>query len=183
MSRYFGPVAQAGYVVRDVNQAIEHWASELGIGPFFRLDHSRPANFRYGASQQGPDLTIALAYSGDLQIELIQQNDDSPSPYLEFLEEVGEGLQHWGFFSNNYSVDYQRAIDRGHIIAHEGDFGDDSRFVYFRSTGHAGPMSELVELNPATSGLFEMLRNAAHDWDGKDPLLGSVDASGPVLDL
>lgn len=184
MSRFFGPISQAGYVVRDINQSIEHWATELGIGPFFRLDHARPDNYRYaGALQErGPDLTIALAYSGDLQIELIQQNDDAPSLYKEFLAEVGGGLHHWCFFTNSYSADYQRSIDRGLQIGHEGSFGDDTRFVYFRTDPHVGTMSELAELSPATLDLFEALRVAARDWDGKNSLFGSADASNPDLD-
>jgi len=183
MSSFFGPIAQAGYVVRDVNQAIEHWATQLGIGPFFRLDRARPSHYRYADSKQGPELTIALAYSGDLQIELIQQNDDTPSLYKEFLAKVDGGLHHWGFFTSAYSADYKRAIERGHLVGHEGDFGADSRFVYFRTDPHVGTMSELVELNPATSGLFEVLRAAARDWDGRDPLFGSADGADPSLKL
>ena len=87
------------------------------------------------------------------------------------------------FFTNSYAADYQRAVDRGHPIAQEGDFGDDTHFAYFRTDPHVGTMSELAELNPATSGLFEALRTAAREWDGKNPLFGSADGSGPVVDL
>ena len=185
MSSLFGPIAQAGYVVRDVEQAIEHWASELGIGPFFRLDHARPDNYRYAGvlQEEGPDLTIALAYSGDLQIELIQQNDDTPSLYKEFLTEADAGLHHWCFFTNSYSADYQCAIDRGLSIGHEGSFGDDTRFAYFRTDPRVGTMCELAELAPATSGLFDALRKAARDWDGKNALFGNADGSSPDFDL
>ena len=39
-------------------------------------------------------MSIALANSGDLQIELIQQVNDAPSMYKEFLDAGHEGLQH-----------------------------------------------------------------------------------------
>jgi hypothetical protein len=38
-------------------------------------------------------------------------------------------------------------------------------------------MSELAELSPATLDLFEALRVAARDWDGKNPLFGSAEIS------
>ena len=35
MSRIFGPIRQNGYVVRDINAALEHWTSVVGMGPLF----------------------------------------------------------------------------------------------------------------------------------------------------
>ncbi len=114
---------------------------------------------------------------------MIQQNDDTPSLYQEFLAEGGSGLHHWCFFTDSYSAHYQQCIDRGLSIGHEGTFGDDTHFAYFRASSHVGTMLELAELSPATSGLFEALRTAARDWDGKNPLFGTADGSGPNLEL
>ena len=41
MSALFGPVIQQGYVVPDIDVAIEHWVAR-GIGPFSIEAHTRP---------------------------------------------------------------------------------------------------------------------------------------------
>ena len=40
------------------------------------------------------DMSAAIAYSGDLQIELIYQHDDAPSIYTELPRGGRSGLQH-----------------------------------------------------------------------------------------
>jgi len=40
------------------------------------------------------DISIAIANSGGLLIELIQQHDNSPTLYRNFLDAGREGLQH-----------------------------------------------------------------------------------------
>ena len=38
MIQGLGPVRQLGYVVRDVERAMAHWAGVLGIGPWFYIE-------------------------------------------------------------------------------------------------------------------------------------------------
>ncbi len=35
MSRIFGAIRQNGYVVRDIEAALDHWIKVIGVGPFF----------------------------------------------------------------------------------------------------------------------------------------------------
>ena len=35
MSRFFGEIRQAGYVVRDIEAAMDFWSETLGVGPWF----------------------------------------------------------------------------------------------------------------------------------------------------
>jgi hypothetical protein len=39
MNRIFGAIRQSGYVVRDIEAALRHWTSVLGVGPFFYATH------------------------------------------------------------------------------------------------------------------------------------------------
>ena len=34
MSKLFGPVVQQGYIVSDIDEAMQHWITR-GVGPFF----------------------------------------------------------------------------------------------------------------------------------------------------
>ena len=47
MSRIFGPVRQNGYVVRDIEAALEHWTTVLGIGPFYYIEDVPVEDFLY----------------------------------------------------------------------------------------------------------------------------------------
>lgn len=76
MSALFGPVIQQGYVVPDIEQAMQHWIAR-GVGPFFVEKHIRPKGEYDGQAIQ-PDLSAAFAYSGDQQIEVIQHTMTRP---------------------------------------------------------------------------------------------------------
>ena len=72
MSRLFGGVIQNGYVVRNIEAAMRHWIDVLGVGPWFYIDHLPVADFQYKGQPSPVDISLALANSGTLQIELIQ---------------------------------------------------------------------------------------------------------------
>src|SRR5882757_1501087 len=90
MSRVFGAVAQNGYVVRDIRAAMDHWINVMGVGPWYYMDRVKTDYFRHRGKDSDVDMSIALANSGDLQIELIQQRNDAPSMYKEFLDSAAK---------------------------------------------------------------------------------------------
>ena len=54
------------------------------------------------------DMSAAIAYSGDLQIELIYQHDDAPSIYSEFSRGGRSGLQHMGVMTDSVDGDLEQ---------------------------------------------------------------------------
>ncbi|MDX2155302.1 MAG: VOC family protein [Hyphomicrobiaceae bacterium] len=109
MSRIYGEVRQLGYVVRDIEAAMKHWVEVLGVGPWFYVDRLPVRHFAYRGRPSDPHVSIALANSGRVQIELIQQRNDAPSMYLDFLASGPEGLQH----VSTWPVDYEATLARG----------------------------------------------------------------------
>ena len=47
MSRHFGQIRQAGYVVPDIEAAMDYWSRVLGVGPFFYNPKVPIRNYRY----------------------------------------------------------------------------------------------------------------------------------------
>jgi len=90
-------------------------------------------------------MRVALANAGDLQIKLIEQTNDSPSMYRDFLSAGNEGLQHVAYWSLDFEDDLQRAHDLGWEIGQQGRIGDSGRF-------------------------FEHIRRKASTWDGHHPI-------------
>ena len=96
MSRLFGSLTQIGIVVRDIEAAMQHWAEVCTVGPWFYADRLPVTAFSYrGERFDEIHISVALANSGDTQLELIQQRCDTPSMYRDFLAAGHEGMQHW----------------------------------------------------------------------------------------
>ena len=173
MSRIFGDVRQNGYVVSDIESAMVHWSETLGVGPWYYFERVPIEDFRYGGAPSQIDVSIALANSGPLQIELIQQRNDAPSMYRDFAAKSGEGLQHIAYWTHDFDRDLERAVALGFRSGQSGQInGSDGRFVYFESGAHPGSVIELSEISGPKGRFFEVIRAAAADWDGSEPIRG-----------
>lgn len=115
------------------------------------------------------DISLALGYSGDLQIELIQQHNNAPSVYQEFLDAGRQGVHHIGIMPNDYkaTLDHYRSL--GHEAAFECDFGG-AELTYVDTLSALGHFVELWDNHDNFKGLFTMIEDAAKDWDGKNPV-------------
>lgn len=165
MSLLFGPIWQLGYVVRDLDAALDHWVS-AGVGPWYVFDPFPIDRFCYrGGPSIVPNAAIALSNSGTTQVELICQRDDAPTMYRDFLATSGEGLQHLGYLPADYDRALATATAKGWEIAHEGS-ASGTRFVYLDHRGHAGTVCELVDLDPRSRSFFEHIASEAAAWDG-----------------
>ena len=61
MSRIFGSLRQNGYVVRDIEAALKHWTTVLGVGPFFYVERARIADLQYKGHPSAAEVHVALA--------------------------------------------------------------------------------------------------------------------------
>lgn len=172
MSKLFGQVRQVGYVVKDIEQAMLHWAA-LGVGPWFYKEQVESTEFNYyGKPSRLPALSIALANSADMQIELIQQRDDAPTLYLDTLARNGECAQHIAYWTmDQFDAWCRQLLELGYVEGHSGRMGANrGRFAYFL---HPGLPSAMIELSESTGGkaeYFAQVRQASLDWDGSDPI-------------
>ncbi len=172
MSIFFGSARQVGYVVRDIELAMRHWSSALGVGPWFYREDVGSSEFRYyGKASALPKLSIALANSGSLQIELIQQRDDAPTLYRDSLARGGECAQHIAYWTDDHFDElHARLTGSGYVEGHGGRMGTRGRFAYFV---HAELPSGMIELSETTGGkgeYFQRIARAAEGWDGSDPI-------------
>lgn len=171
MSRIFGASRQVGIVVRDIDAAMQSMADRLGIGPFLLIREAVPDWFRYrGADSPPPVMSMAFAYSGDLQLEIIQQHNDVPSAYKDFLDQGKSGAQHlssWASSHAEYDAMRTQALQSAPVIVHEGQIGP-ARFAYFDSVDpHFGLCFEISEaMIPEYQPLWAGLQAATTEWDG-----------------
>jgi hypothetical protein len=165
MSRQIGPINQFSYVVRDLDAAIRHWADVLQVGPFFVLEHVPYSMCRYHGAPTDIDMDVALAYSGDVQIELVHQRNDAPSIFTDFLRERGEGLQHVGVITSDLDLALEHFAGRSIEPVQDGVAENGTRFAYLDTALVPGTMLELFELPPAIERAFGKMRQTCAAWD------------------
>jgi hypothetical protein len=170
MSRFFGEVRQIGYVVRDIEAAMRHWYQVLGIGPWFYAPKITDQDFAYKGKPSAIERSVALANSGFLQMELVQQRNEAPSMYHDFLRAGHTGAQHVAYWTTNFDADLERHLARGLTIGMSGKVGDGGRYVYFETEFHPGTVVELSEISGPKGVLFRKIREASENWDGRDPI-------------
>ncbi|WP_067650340.1 VOC family protein [Nocardia harenae] len=153
-----GPIRQIGYVVADIDERMRSWV-ELGVGPWFVLRGVEQRGVYRGAPC-AVTLSIAFAQSGELQVELIQQENDAPSIYAG----------HTGFHQLAWwAEDYEAAVRAaGRPVLWSGDAG--TRYAFFDGAGGPAPYLELSEYTERTAGLAGLVRGAAERWNGADPV-------------
>lgn len=164
MSRLFGPIRQSGYLVDDLEGAIDHWTRTLGVGPFFVLADVAMVDPVYRGRPCEARIDIALANSGNLQIELVKQTNDAPSIYREWLDLGNLGLHHVGFFVD----DIEACVAALDPVPERLQHG--RNFCYIDTEAHPGTIAELIALDQGMRGLFDSIRSASVDWDGTEPV-------------
>jgi len=163
-----GPIRQLGFVVEDLNEALESWVT-LGVGPWYVIRGQQQRALYRGVPCE-VTLSIAFANSGDMQIEVIQQENDAPSIYTEFLSEAGEGFNQFAYWATDFDSTVQSVKDAGWPVVWSGGEGDGVRYAYAAPPRGPAAIIEIMELNEATTGLAEFVRAAADGWDGSDPI-------------
>lgn len=170
------PIRQIGVVVRDIDAAMRYWSELTGVGPFVVFRNVElEDDYRYrGKPAKPPVVDLALGYSGEIQFELIQQLNDAPSGFREFIDAGMEGMQHVSpQFSSpeDYDAAYAKLIENGLQLVHEGRMkGTPFRFAYFAHPDGGFPQFEISEVrHPALMPAFDKIQLLNEQWDGTTP--------------
>ncbi len=162
-----GEVRQIGYVVTDLDDAIAGWL-KMGVGPWFVI-RGLSQRVTYRDTPCEVTLSLALSNSGDLQVELIQQLDQTPSIFTEFLTATGGGFHQLAYWAEDFDAAMAKLAEAGWPQVWSGGGDEGVRFAYFEPpTGAA--IVEVMELTDASAGMAEYVRAQAAAWDGRDPV-------------
>lgn len=137
-------IYQTGYVVNDIDQAVERWRKSTGLDGFQFLRHIQVDNGLYRGQPTAIDFSVAVVQTTTLNIEFIAQHDQQPSCYRDLFPDGGEGLHHVAIRSNDYDADLARYLENGFLSAFSGTY-QGTRFNYIDTSATLGIMVELVE--------------------------------------
>jgi len=160
-----GPFNQNAFVVADMEAALDYWTRTMQVGPFFRFPKIEYVEADYRGTKVAMDYKAALAFSGDLMIELIQPI--SPSIFKEFLDAGRSGVQHFAAFADDFTAACADLERRGGKRVQGGSFADGSCLAYYDMGGPEPSIIEIVHLKPEILDLFSAIKAASVAWDGK----------------
>jgi Glyoxalase/Bleomycin resistance protein/Dioxygenase superfamily len=161
---------QMCWVVPDLEAAIRSWAQSAGVGPFFWFDGVACTDGRYrGTPTEFPAVTAAIAYAGELQIELVAQDNDDRGVFRDVFARGQSGLHHMALVCKDYEAERDAYIAAGAELAYEAQIGN-SRTCWVDTTPTLGFMVELLEPSPTRDAGFAAMRAAAQSWDGINPI-------------
>lgn len=164
-----GPVMQLAFVPRDFDAALKHWTETMGVGPFFWIEDPGLQNAMFDGAPSEADFGVAIGYWGDLQVELIRQRNDAPSIYTSQPWAGSGGLHHVCLLTDDIITAAETAEAAGARLIFTADVPGGGS-VFYAETGGAEGLVEVLEPSPGGLDFFEMMKAAARDWDGHDPL-------------
>jgi Glyoxalase/Bleomycin resistance protein/Dioxygenase superfamily len=158
------------WLAPDLDAAMSAWTSKAGIGPFFRFDKVAYDQPRYRGKPGGNvDISAAIAQAGDVQIELVCVKDKQPSIWQEGTPASTSGLHHAALYCQNYDATVEAYAKAGSELIFTGLMMG-FRVGWIDTVHTLGFFTELIDANPVADVVFAKIRDAAKDWDGKDPV-------------
>lgn len=146
-------IVQNGFVVTNLEAGIERWHATLGVGPFFIVGGRR----------------VALAHSGDLQIELIEHPGEDGGHITDIIPVGREGLHHIAVKSDDFDRDtahYARRLART-----GGGEVRGMRYAFFDARPALGCMLEVLEWVDWIRERAERIQATCEGWDGSGELI------------
>ncbi len=141
-------VSQIGIVVPDIGKAVGYYSKLLNIRPWFRSKtKSNDATFK---GESFPlELDIALAFSGGVEIELIQMLTDRECIYSDIMKKQGGGLHHIGAMVWGFDQKLEQMKVAGIGVIQSGVIktvgGAVTKYAYMDTVSTCGIISEIIE--------------------------------------
>mgnify|MGYP001814462409 FL=1 len=125
------PVNQVGFVVKDLEQALELYKPLFGE---FTVMEASDMEWEYRGKPEMSSLRIAFGNSGDVEIELIEWVSGG-TPHKEFLDAGREGMHHLRFVVDNVEEKVKEAEAVGYREIWYKRFGEGLAASYLERDG------------------------------------------------
>lgn len=158
-------IVQFAWVVPNLEAAARAWYALQGVGPFLVNRNLKLTDPHHRGRPAVTRFSTAVAQSGDVQIELVEQHDVSPSAYRDTVPLGATAFHHVAIIAADYEDALAHYTDRGQSVAAHGSFGE-MRYCYVDTFAELGHMIEIVEDKPGIRAFFAAVRKAAERWDG-----------------
>ena len=165
-------IQQLAYYVPDIEIAAREHMAIFGSGPFYLFRHVPLRKSEHRGRPHSFDHSSAYGQWGELMIEFLTVHSSDPNAVFDvFPERTGRyGMHHVALWVQ----DLDRAIadygTRGAPLVQLSTLESGKEFAFVDARETLGHMVELYEADDSLTGFYAMVRNAARNWEGSDPL-------------
>jgi hypothetical protein len=166
-AREQGPVRQVGYVVEDLQTAVDQWLALTGRGPWTCFRNAVLEGHLRGRPVT-VTIDVALGYVDELEIELIAPRS-AVSPYHGPDGHLLTGVHHMAWFSDDLDRSIAEAEQRGMRSTFVAG-NPVTRVAYLESSSTPGTRIEYIQYTADGLAGWRQRLDAARTWNGKDPV-------------
>ena len=143
---------QIGLVVRDMSKAVERF-SLLGFGPFSPKTLPQGVKEWVKGKATRVDVKVTATMVGNVELELCQPGSGD-SPHRDYLDNVGEGIQHVLFRVDNLQEEIDRLTRLGCTVLLRASFGDEEgsgglAYIDLHASGLIVELAQLPKGSPS----------------------------------
>lgn len=160
------PIVQIAYFVNDARVAAVHMASRYGAGPFFLAEKIELSWGEHRGKSQKFLHTSAYGQWGNMMIELVQQDEEGPSPFRDMYQPGEEGIHHVAMMVDSMRACYDYCQSERIEIAARASTMTGTEFAFVDTVAAMGHMTEIYEKTDQLMGFYDMVRRASVNWDG-----------------
>jgi hypothetical protein len=165
-------VVQIAYHVKDIRKSAQQMVDRFGAGPFFVSENIMLSSAEHRG--EPADFIHSSAYGqwGNVMVELVRQEDDSTAtPFRDMYKKHEEGMHHTAVFIDDIQDAINHFEDKGLKLATRCITATGGvEFCFIDATPMMGHMIEIYVPTPPLQGFYDMVREAAIDWQGEDPI-------------
>lgn len=168
------PIRQVAYFVPDAVAAARAHSVAFGSGPFYVAEHIALSLSLHRGKPTPLDHTSAYGQWGEVMVEFVQQNNPGPSVFRDLYPEGGalrgQGFHHVALIVDNLKAAMAHFEAAGHDTALYAEVAPGVGFAMMDCVASLGHFVELYEPTPPLLAVYDLVRGAAQDWDGVDPI-------------
>lgn len=162
------PIQHLCYIVADIPTAVDRWVETFGAGPFFWLGrHIEFDELRFRGSDCIFDHSSALGQWGEVMVELSELHELAPAEFERAFRGNGD-VAHVSYIVDDAEAESARLQAAGmpaFLYARQGPIA-----ITFHESPLLGHAIEIHRHGEVIDGMFALVRQAAQDWDGSEPL-------------
>ncbi len=163
-------VRQIAYYVKDIHKAAEHHNALYGSGPYYFF---RDATFQINYRGQERELTHSAAFGqwGAMQVEFLSSAESGPSLFHDLYPASSGrwGLHHVAVIADDFDAAIAAAQAAGCPVVQDAEIKSmDLRIAMADTVEKYGHFLEIYSGGPGITEFYDMIENAAQDWDGKE---------------
>ena len=166
-------LVQIAYFVANIRTSAQEMTNNFGAGPFFVSSRIELARGEHRGQEQKFLHSSAYGQWGDIMLELVQQDEEGPSPFRDMYAPGEEGIHHGAVFVDSIVQTINDYQQRGFpLAARATTLHGNVEFAFIDTRSTLGHMLEIYEPVDRLLDFYSMVKQASVDWDGKDPVRG-----------